>query len=807
MQAPADHPRESERLALLRACGVLDTSPEPDFDGLVDLASAIAGTPIALVSLVDESRQWFKARHGLDATETPRSVAFCAHAILDPEHVLVVPDARQDPRFHDNPLVTGGPEVTFYAGVPLKVGPEQLPVGTLCVIDQKPGNLTDSQRTQLQLLGRQVEMHLDLRRRQHGLEERLVTVRRNEERIQAIVSAMDEGLVVQDRTGAILSCNPAACRILQLSEDQLCGRSSLDPQWCAVRDDGSPFPGEEHPAMVTLRTGRALSGVIMGVGLQGGQRSWILINSQPVGTPDAQGLPDAAVTTFTDITRLRHEAEERRRAEGQVAHFFNLSLDMLCLADFQGRFTKLNPAWTQILGWTTDELCGVPFLEFVHPEDHASTLAVAEGLARGEATARFENRYRCKDGSWKVLQWTSIGVPHHNTIFALARDVTKDRQRESELVSARRNAEDADRAKSTFLATMSHEIRTPMNGVLGMAELLASTRLDDEQKDMLETIRRSGRSLLTIINDILDWSKIQAGRMELAIETVSLAPLLKEVLAALRPTAAGKGLRLECVQVDPHATVQADPLRLQQVLTNLIGNAIKFTDRGEVTVSTSYHGEQVRIHVQDSGIGIPAEHLPRLFTRFTQVDEANTRRFGGTGLGLAISLQLAEAMGGTVTVSSTVGSGSTFTVHLRAAETRPVRSAPVAVGEPSVGRPLHLLMAEDNAVNRKVAQLMLARLGHQVVCVENGREALAADLTGIDAILMDVQMPEMDGLEATRQLRTREQATGRRRMPIIALTAAALQEEQAACLVAGMDQVMTKPLDMATLTRVLATFV
>ncbi len=796
-----DHPREAERLALLRACGVLDTQPEPDFDSLVDLAAASAGTPVALVSLIDSARQWFKARYGLNATETPRSLAFCAHAILDPEHMLVVPNALEDERFHDNPLVTGAPGVVFYAGVPLRLGPERLPVGTLCVIDHHARDLHPSQRRQLELLARQVELQLDLRRRQRALEDHLAEVRLREERITAVVAAMDEGLVVQGRDGTILSCNAAAERILGLSRDQICGRGSLDPRWRTVRTDGSPFPGDEHPAMVTLRTGQPQSGVIMGVGLEDGQLRWILINSQPVGRSE-DGLPEAVAATFTDITRLRREEEERRRVEGQMEHFFNLSLDMLCVADVYGYFRHLNSAWTRVLGWSMEELLARPFFDFVHPEDRAATLAEAAHLALGGSTVRFQNRYRCRDGSWKLIEWTSVGVPEHGVMYGAARDVTKDREREDELVAARKAAEEAARAKSTFLATMSHEIRTPMNGVLGMAEMLAATHLDEHQRDLLDTIRRSGASLLGIINDILDWSKIQAGHLDLKIEPTLLRPVVDDVLGALRSTAREKHLALTCGPIDGGLTVRADPLRLRQVLTNLVGNALKFTERGGVTVAVSTSDRQVQVDIIDTGIGISAEHLPRLFTRFAQVDDANTRRFGGTGLGLAISLQLAEGMGGSIRVVSQPDRGSTFSLILQRAESPQLPSGPVGSARlVRSARSRGVLVAEDNIVNQKVVGLMLKRLGHQVVMVNNGAEALAADLAAIDVILMDVQMPEMDGLEATRRIRQRELASGGRRVPILALTAAALQEEQAACLSAGMDAVLTKPLDLERLRQ------
>lgn len=806
MQPPTIHPREQERLALLRLCGVLDTPPDPDFEGLVDLASGIAETPIALVSLVDETRQWFKAHHGLDATETPREYAFCAHAILDPENSFVIPDAREDQRFFDNPLVTSGPHVTFYAGIPILVGPEKLPLGTLCVIDQKPHQIGTEQLKQLRLLARQVEVLLELRLRQRELEDHLLAKHESQRQITAIFSSMSEGLVVHRQDGVIESCNPAAERILGLTREQLCGRSSLDPRWRACRADGTPFPGEEHPAMVALRTGEPVRDVVMGVGLEGEQRRWILINAIP-GARGLDGLPESCVTTFADITRLREQEEERRRMQGQVDRFFSISLELLCIAGMDGMFKRLNPAWSALLGWSEAELLERPFIWFVHPEDVEATKAEAARLSHGGTVFHFENRYRCVDGSYRLLHWSAVGIPEDSLLIATARDVTEERKKGEELKQTAAAAKAESKAKSAFLATMSHEIRTPLNGVLGLAELLALSPLDESQVEMVETIRNSGRLLLRVINDILDWSKIQAGRMDVFIEDVSVVEVVREVLDSLRPTASRKRLPLVIDDDGSGVLVKADPQRLRQILTNLVGNAIKFTAQGSVTVRIVTTGsEQVQIEVIDTGIGVSQVDLPKLFSWFTQVSAGDARQFGGTGLGLAISMELAHAMDGNLHVNSELGKGSTFTLCMPRAVTKngtsPTKpSDPSALELPLDGKRLRILLAEDNAVNQMVAVGMLRSLGHAVHAVVNGQEALEADLAQIDVILMDVQMPVMDGLEATRQIRALEQKTAGRRIPIVALTASAMHEQRQACFDADMDGVLTKPVTRASLQK------
>ncbi len=812
MQIPQVTPTEKERIALLRGCGILDTAPDSDFDGLASLAASIAETPIALVSLVDEERQWFKAHHGLDATETPREMAFCAHTILDPNNPFVVPDARLDPRFSDNPLVTGRPHVIFYVGIPLLVGSDRLPLGTLCVLAPEARQIPPAKLAQLQLLARQAEQLLELRLQQKQIEAHLLAQQQSATQLGAIISAMNEGLVVQDRQSRILSCNPAAERILGLSADQICGRSSLDPSWQAVRKDGSPFPGEDHPAMVTLRTGRAVSGVVMGVGLAGKERRWILINAQPVQM-GADGLPDTCVATFTDITNLRREEEERQRAQGQVDRFFSISLELLCIAGMDGRFQRLNPAWTSLLGWSEEDLAGRPFIDFVHPEDVSSTLEEAARLSEGGITTHFENRYRCSNGTYRVIQWSVVGVPKEGIMMAAARDITEERQHRAKLKEAAEAAEAANLAKSAFLATMSHEIRTPLNGVLGLAELLALTPLDSQQSELLETIRSSGQLLLRVINDVLDWSKIQAGGMEVFPEKVSLSAVAKEALDSLRPNALKKGLSLSLVDQTTEYSVLADPQRLRQILGNLLGNAIKFTDHGSVTLQISRSSAgQVVVEVRDSGIGIATEDLPHLFTSFTQINTETNRQFGGTGLGLAVSLKLAQAMDGDIKARSTLGHGSTFTLTLPAA---PTDTAPLSHSQPLAvpdsprpnNQPLRILLVEDNPTNQIVAAGMLHNLGHSVEILCNGAQAVQTDLSEFDVVLMDIQTPVMDGLEATKQIRSRQSLQGTRRLPIVALTASALHEQRQACFDADMDGVITKPVTRKSLAEALASIV
>ncbi len=380
---------------------------------------------------------------------------------------------------------------------------------------------------------------------------------------------------------------------------------------------------------------------------------------------------------------------------------------------------------------------------------------------------------------------------------------------------AKEQAEAGNVAKAQFLANMSHEVRTPMNGVLGALDLLARSELSPEQRKLLDTATASSEALLTVLNEVLDFSKIEAGRLELVEEPFALRAVLRSVVDMLSPMAQRKGLAL-AVEFDPSlpARVKGDAGRIRQVLLNLIGNAVKFTDHGRVAVRarrTPGGGgarAAVVVEVEDTGIGIAPEALPRLFTPFFQADQSNRRRFGGTGLGLVISKRLTEAMGGKLKVESALGRGSTFRISLplEALEDAPAagpEARAAAEARPALGG--KALLVEDNAVNRMLAVAMLNNLGIEVTEAENGQAALEhMERSRFDLVLMDCQMPVMDGFEATREIRAREQAALASRTPIIAVTANAMSGDAERCLKAGMDAYLAKPYTLQTLRGALA---
>jgi signal transduction histidine kinase/DNA-binding response OmpR family regulator len=400
-----------------------------------------------------------------------------------------------------------------------------------------------------------------------------------------------------------------------------------------------------------------------------------------------------------------------------------------------------------------------------------------------------------------------------NLVNGFNRMLAQIEQRDMQLRLAKDEADAANEAKSQFLAKVSHEIRTPMNGILGMTELLLRSDLNAKQRRFAITMQRSGESLLSIIGDILDFSKIEAGKLSLERIPFDLRQAIEDVVSLLAEGAQRKGLAFAFhLDDDLPKTVEGDPVRLRQILTNLVNNAIKFTERGHIAVNVEHEGEnRIRLSVTDTGLGIAPETVATLFQPFHQADSSTSRKYGGTGLGLAIVKQLAEMMNGAVGVTSALGKGSTFwvTVCLDRAESEPpvATGSEMALAAPPVqpsGSRRRLLLAEDNLLNRKIVLAMLDETGYEVSVARNGREVLASMAKRqFDAVLMDCQMPEMDGFEAVRTIRRLEAASGRPRTTVIALTANGMAGDREHCLEAGMDDYLAKPYRRDQLLEVL----
>jgi PAS domain S-box-containing protein len=501
--------------------------------------------------------------------------------------------------------------------------------------------------------------------------------------------------------------------------------------------------------------------------------------------------------------------------EEQFRRLFEMSLDMLCIGGFDGYFKLVNPAWERVLGYTKEELTSRPWLDFVHPDDRNATIHEGENLSIGVSVIRFHNRYRASDGSYRWLSWMAAPYPEKQLIYAVARDITPAKQTEEELKAARIQAEAATRAKSEFLANMSHEIRTPMNGIMGMTELMLDSNLTREQRDQLTTVKHSAEALLILLDDILDFSKIEARKLHIERVEFQLRTVLEEVMKVLSIRTSPSTLQLSCdVRPDTPDFLMGDPTRVRQVLLNLAGNAVKFTSRGKVIIrvrpeAVTNDEATLLFAVSDTGIGISPDKQKLIFEAFAQADTSTTRKYGGTGLGLTISNQLVQLMGGRISVESQPQKGSTFyftvpfgIVHKPAAAPNALTSSPASPAP----LPLRILLVEDNAVNQKLALVLLRRLRHRVTLANNGQEAVRQlEQRSFDLILMDVQMPVMGGLEVTAVIRKLEERTAGH-IPIIAMTAHAMAGDRERILAAGMDDYISKPIRFDELYKAIERF-
>ncbi|WP_108446484.1 GAF domain-containing protein [Halomonas denitrificans] len=851
---------DAARLAALAALGVLDSAPDAGFDQLVELAQELFEVPIALVSLVAEDRQWFKACVGLDVRETSREVSFCGHAVAAAQP-LVVPDAVEDARFRDNPLVTGEPGIRFYAGHPLLPDREHA-VGTLCLIDTRPREFSERERRLLARLASQAEALLRkhrLRMTQEAQQHELVTLNqrlseagdrlaKERQLLRAVLDGSRDPIYARSRRGRYLAANTACLSLLEgttgapLDDDaprlpvEL--QSFLDAAEAEVMASGvpqrvslPPLQGRHHDLQLgPLKDDDGVIRGVVGVARDTTEavRQASLIRVLHRGITDYQALMSGHRLWDFLMEALRELTDSDYALIGEVIEDAGVpALKIHAITDLSwneesrllmerlrsGDMTLSNPA--SLLGRVfahgevvmTDDLDGHPHRSGFppgHPPLHNYLgVPIFDGrrLIGMFAIANGRRRY-----DQALLEWLQPFTATCALLINLYRQMAEREGYIEALSEARDSADRANRAKSEFLSSMSHELRTPLNAILGFAQLLASGKrhpLEARQQRQVAQIARSGQHLLELINQILDLARVEAGQLSLSMEAISLVDVAEDAAGALEATALAHEVTIEQRVGGPLPAVHADYTRLKQVLLNLLSNAIKYNRPGGwVRLEAAPEGEHLRFTVRDSGQGIRDEDLARLFQPFQRLG-AEHQGIEGTGIGLAITRQLLEAMGATIEVESVAGKGSAFHCRLALAgvdrpDTRRTEPPCTAAPDEVAARVVYI---EDNPANQRLMEDVFAQWPACELRIYPSAELALPPIEARppDLVLMDLNLTGMSGYEALERLQRLPQP-----LPVIALSANAMPGDIKRGLAAGFDDYLTKPLDLASFWSTLA---
>jgi signal transduction histidine kinase/CheY-like chemotaxis protein len=762
------------------------------------LAKQLLGAKDAGVILVSKGRVW----RSTSRLATTLDDAPAAKVVFTTGEPLWVTDCRLDPRFADDPNIVGPPFVRFYAGAPIRL-PDGSIAGVICATGPTP-KAPDADK--LACLEHLADGLADEWARAQASRASLeAAAERDNARstLAELILALPLSVVMTDKNLCVAACSQIWADALHLDHRQVHGRS--------VFEIADGFYNRWAEPFAQALKGESFRGQRVKIPQPDGGIQFLQCEVTP--WTDAGGDVAGIIVAADDVTPLVEAMKSLERNEARLN--MALSLTDVHVFELDYRRRELFKAGAEDTFFMRPQTYEDLYHDAKVTVDDRDREMVEELWRRHiEDGEPYRGQYRIKRNDGKdvwvegTADFKTDAQGRPVTLLGAIRNITDQKLAEQAFVRAKEEAEAASVAKSTFLATMSHEIRTPLNGVLGMAQVLAGEALSPAQQERVRIIQQSGQSLLAILNDLLDLAKIEAGKLTLEEAEFCLDELARGAHGAFSAVAEQKDLRFR-MEIAPEAqgVYLGDSTRVRQILYNLISNALKFTETGGIDVNVTLAEPGLVFSVRDTGIGIPADRVEQLFEKFEQADTSTTRKFGGTGLGLSICRDLASLMGGSIKAESRLGEGTTFTVSLPLPRVGNVMTAEQResgetsdLAERADQTALRVLAAEDNAVNQLVLRTMLEQAGITPTLVGDGRAAVQAwESQAWDLVLMDVQMPVMDGIAATRAIRSREAALGRARTPILALTANAMTHHVAEYLAADMDGFVAKPIEVGQL--------